>query len=161
MMVAFSTVLPAQDVRRDYDHHMNFENFHTYAWQQVKGNDPSVETRISGAVDRALIAKGLRRVDANGELMLAAVASLRKATELHDSADGLLGGYWPGGFGNELPTSAQDSPVETVVIDMYDAQNEHLIWRSMAEHPLSPDKQENEHNLTTLVERMLKDFPAR
>ena len=161
MMVAFSTALPAQDVRRDYDHHVNFENFHTYSWQQVKANDPSVETRISGAVDRALIAKGLQRVDANGDVTLAAVASLRRATELHASADGLLGGYWPGRFGNESPTSARDSPMETVVIDMYDAQNKHLIWRSMAEHSISADEQENEHNLTTLVDRMLKDFPAR
>jgi hypothetical protein len=36
----------AQDVHTDYDHHANFERYHTYSWQKVQTTNPLWQDRI-------------------------------------------------------------------------------------------------------------------
>ena len=47
-----------QEIRTDYDHHANFENYHTFSWGRVKTKNPLWQDRVKRAVDDALRERG-------------------------------------------------------------------------------------------------------
>jgi uncharacterized protein YceK len=57
----------------DYDPAANFSSYGTYSWTSSGGTstDDLTNTRIKSAVDAALAAKGLRKVDSGGDLAVA------------------------------------------------------------------------------------------
>src|SRR5579884_279669 len=73
----FTGVSAAQDVTTDYDHHANFERYHTYYWAKVHTEDPLWQSRITGAVDKELQAKGWQRQDSGGDVAITAVGPQR------------------------------------------------------------------------------------
>ena len=48
----------AQKGETDYDHSVNFSQFHTYSWGHVHSSDPFAEARMREEVDRVLQARG-------------------------------------------------------------------------------------------------------
>jgi hypothetical protein len=48
--VFFSLPSLAQKVETDYDHSVNFSQYHTYSWGHVHSTDPFFEDRIRQAV---------------------------------------------------------------------------------------------------------------
>ena len=59
MLAAFASLpAAAQKVETDYDHSVNFSQFHTYSWGHVHSSDPFAESRIREDVDHILQARG-------------------------------------------------------------------------------------------------------
>ena len=87
----------AQDVKTDYDHHVNFSQYHTYYWERVKTTNPLWENRIKDAVDHELQAKGWQRVDSGGDVAITAVGSAHDQREYQTFYDGLGGWRWGAG----------------------------------------------------------------
>ncbi len=156
--LAFATAAFSQDVKTDYDHHANFERYHTYYWQSVKTDDPLWQSRVQDAVDHALQAKSWQRVDSNGDVAVAAVGAVHNQREYQTFYDGFGGWRW-GGFGREATTTVQNYQVGTVVVDLYDTQSKSLIWRGSASDTLSSKPEKNENKLDKAVDKMFKDFP--
>lgn len=159
IMVGLCAVGLAQDVKTDYAHGVNFSQFHTYYWQNVKTDDPLWEPRIENAVDQVLQSKGWQRVNSGGEVAVTAVGAVHNEREYQTFYDGLGGWRW-GGFG-ETTTTAQNYPVGTLVVDMYDAQNHQLIWRGDSRDTLTNNTEKNEHKLDKDVDKMFKNFPPK
>lgn len=159
VLFAFMTVALAQDVHTDYDHHANFERYHTYSWEKVHTSDPLWEPRIKEAVDQALQAKGWQKVDSGADVALMAVGSARNQQEYNTFYNGLGGWRW-GGFG-ETTTTVENYRVGTLIVDMYDARNKQLIWRGSASDTLSNNPNKDEKKLDKTVDKMLKSFPPR
>jgi Domain of unknown function (DUF4136) len=151
----------AQDVHTDYDHHTSFEQFHSYSWAKVQTDDPLWQSRIMDAVDKDLQAKGWQKVDSNGQVLLTAVGAVQNQQQYQTFYNGLGPGWWWGGFGNESTTTVQNYKVGTLVLDMFDAQNKHLIWRGSASDTLTNKPEKNENKLDKAVDKMLKDFPPK
>jgi hypothetical protein len=91
-VLVFSLYAWAQDVKTDYDHHVNFSEYRTYFWQKIKTTDPLWQSRIQDAVDHALQAKGWQRVDNGGEVAVTAVGSAHNQQEYQAFYDGLVAG---------------------------------------------------------------------
>jgi len=68
MMFLFAAKSPAQQVKTDYDHSANFGQYKTYSWKKVQTKDPLLVDRIKGAVNSALVAKGLTEVPSGGDV---------------------------------------------------------------------------------------------
>ena len=158
-VLALCTAALSQDVHTDYDHHVNFSNFHTYSWAHVKTTDPLWENRITDAVDHELEAKGWRRVPSGGDVAITAVGSARNQQEYQTFYNGLGGGWFWGGFGDTATTSTVNYTVGTLVIDMYDANSKRLIWRGTASKTLSDKVDKNEKTLEKSVDKMFDHFP--
>jgi Domain of unknown function (DUF4136) len=158
-MLLLSAGSLAQEVRTDYDHHVNFSQYHTYYWEKVKTTDPLWESRIKDAVDKDLQAKGWQRVDSGGDVAITAVGSARNQREYQTFYDGLGGWRW-GGFG-ETTTQVVNYPVGALVLDFYDARNKQLIWRGVAHEALSNKPQQNEKKLDKTVDKMFEHFPPK
>jgi hypothetical protein len=154
-----SAVALAQDVKTDYDHHANFERYHTYYFEKVKTTDPLWQNRIQDAVDHALQAKGWQRVDGSGDVAITAVGSARNQTEYQTFYNGMGGWRW-GGFG-EQTTEAVNYPVGTLVLDLYDAHDHQLIFRGTSSDTLSEHPEKNEKKLDKAVDKMFDHFPPK
>src|ERR1043166_3818798 len=91
----------AQNVQFDYDRTANFSAYRTYEWAEGKGPSPSqlMDQNIKRAVDMQLAAKGLQRVERNGDIQVAYQAGVNHEKQF----DGWGGG--PRFRGNTRVTS--------------------------------------------------------
>lgn len=150
----------AQDVHTDYDHHVNFGQFHTYSWTKVQTDNPLWKSRIQDAVDKDLQSKGWQRVQSGGQVAISAVGAVKNEKEYETFYNGLGGWRW-GGFGDTATTTVQNQKVGTLVVDMYNAGNKQLIWRGVATDTLSENPEKNENKLQKTTDKMFKDFPPK
>jgi hypothetical protein len=155
----FAGFAAAQEVQTDYDKNVPFERFHTYSWGKVQTSNPLWESRIEEDVDRALSEKGWQKAPSSGDVVITAVGGTRNQQEYQTFYDGMGGWRW-GGFG-ETTTTVQNYKVGTLVLDMYSANDKHLIWRSVASDTLSDKPEHNEKTLEKSVEKMFKKFPPK
>jgi hypothetical protein len=158
-VLVVASLASAQDVKTDYDHHVNFAQFQTYYWAKVKTTDPLWESRIEDAVNRELQSKGWQLVQNGGQVAITAVGSTRDQREYQTFYDGMGGWGW-GGFG-ETTTEPINYPVGTLVLDFYNAQNHQLIWRGVSSDSLSNSPEKNEKKLDKAVNKMLDHFPPK
>jgi hypothetical protein len=165
MMIAYfalaaAGVLLAAKVSTDYDHSADFSRYHTYSWARVKAGE-LWQDRIVHDVDQQLSAKGWQKVESGGDVALAAFGSMKKQETLNTFYDGFGGWYW-GGFGNgTATTTVTETPVGTLVVDMFDGQTKRLIWRGVATDVLSDKPEKNAKKLADTVEDMFKKFPPQ
>jgi len=163
MMLLFAGTSSAQQVKTDYDRNVNFGQYKTYSWEQVKTKDALDVDRIKAAVNAALTAKGWTQVDSGGDVCIMAVEITRNQQTLNTFYDGFGGGWgWRrfggGGFG-EATTTTETYKVGTVVVDLFDHKTKQLVWRGSASDTLSNNSDKNIKKLDKGVEKMFKKFP--
>jgi hypothetical protein len=151
----------AQHVQTDFDHQANFSQYKTYSWQEIKPANSLWDARIKNAVDAQLAAKGWTQVDSGGEVAIVAIKATHRERTLQTFYDGFGGGWRWRGFGGmgESITTEQDYKEGTLVVDLYDAKTQQLIWRGSAEDTVSDKAEKNEKNLDKGVAKMFKGFP--
>jgi Domain of unknown function (DUF4136) len=151
----------AQHVETDFDHQANFAQYKTYSWQEIKPGNSLWDARIKSAVDAQLAAKGWTKVDTGGNVAVVAIKTTQTQRTLQTFYDGFGGGWRWRGFGGtgEATTTEQDYKEGTLVVDLYDAKTQQLIWRSSAADALSDKEAKNEKNLDKGVAKMFKGFP--
>lgn len=163
MMLLFAGTSSAQQVKTDYDRGVNFGQYKTYSWEQVKTKDALDVDRIKAAVNAALAAKGWTQVDSGGDVCIMAVEITSNQQTLNTFYDGFGGGWgWRrfggGGFG-EATTTTETYKVGTVVVDLFDHKTKQLVWRGSASDTVSNNSDKNIKKLDKGVEKMFKKFP--
>jgi len=151
----------AQQVKSDYDHNVNFGQYKTYSWEKIQTQDPLVVDRIKAAVNSTLAAKGWTEVPTGGDVEVFAIETTQNQQSLDTFYNGFGGGRrwgFGGGFGNAT-TTVETYKVGTLVIDLFDAKTEKLIWRSSSSDTLSNNADKNTKNLDKGVNKMFKHFP--
>jgi hypothetical protein len=162
MLAAFASLpAAAQKVETDYDHSVNFSQFHTYSWGHVHSSDPFAEARICEDVDRVLQARGWQKVPMGGDVTLTAVAVRRNRAEYDTFYEGLGPGWRWHGWGGIATTTVETVPVGTLVIDVYQTGSHHLVWRGMAHDTLSDNPEKNAKKLAKAIDKMLSKFPRQ
>jgi Domain of unknown function (DUF4136) len=128
-LTLLGTMALAQSATYDYDRAANFSQYKTYAW--TRGTDLADElnhTRIVRAVDAALVAKGLVRVEpgASPDVLVAYHASVDRELDIIGPA------RW-GSFGLGGPVL-----VGTLVVEISDPRTNAIVWRGVASSDLRP-----------------------
>jgi len=154
-----AALLFAADVKTDYSHSVDFGQYHTYSWLKVNAGDPLWVDRIQRAVDMELTAKGWSKVDSGGDAAVSAFGSTHNQQSMQTFYDGFGGGWRWGGFGEEATTTTINTPVGTLVVDVFDGHTKKLIWRGTSQKTLSEKPDKNEKKLEQSVEAMFKRFP--
>lgn len=148
----------AKEVVTDYDHSTDFSRYRTYSWIHVKA--PALwEDRITRAVDTQLVERGWSKVDGGGDAGLTAFGSSHEQPTLTTFYDSFGGRWFWRGFGGISTTTVQETPVGTLVVDIFDEHNMRLIWRGVAEDALSGKPDKDEKKLNKIVADMFKHFP--
>jgi uncharacterized protein DUF4136 len=151
----------AQDVKSDYDHSANFGQYKTFSWEKVQTKDPLMVDRIKDAVNGALSAKGWTLVPSGGDVGVFAIETTQSQQTLDTFYNGFGGGRRWGGFGGfgDATTTVDTYKVGTLVVDLFDAKTEKLIWRSSSSDTLSNNADKNTKNLGKGVNKMFQHFP--
>jgi len=160
-LAASAILLFAADVKTDYDHAADFSRYHTYSWIKADANNSLWADRIQRDVDSALTNKGWNKVGSGGEASVAALGFTRNEQSLQTFYDGFGGGWFWRGWGGPgyATTTVENTPVGTLVVDIFDSQSKKLIWRGTGSQVLSDKPEDNEKKLQDSVEDMFKHFP--
>lgn len=160
-LTLLGTTALAQSVTYDYDRDTSFSSYKTYAWKRgTELQDEFSHARVVRAIDAALAAKGLARVEssADADMLVAYHASFEGNLQIIGSTDGWgplnLGGRWG---------SARVQPVLVgkLLIDISDARKGVIVWRSTASSDIKAgDKPENrDRKIAKAAEKMFKNYP--
>lgn len=155
----------AQNATIDYDHTVNFLKFKTYSWGKVHATDPSVEDRITIALDRDMKGRYMTEVGSGGDITITAVEASKDKQEFADFYSGLNGTYnwqrpWGSGFLDSQATPA-DVPVDTLVIDMYDTKTHQLLWRGIISEPEASSQDKNDQRIDKAVTDLISKYPPK
>ena len=155
----------AQKVKVTSDPGAEFSRYKTYAWDQGMLSNPIIRQHIILAVDNAMAAKGLQKVETEPDLIMSALVSTESdLTVTNPSWAPTLNSIATG-----IPSSSQAWPVTkgTLIINISDAKNKYSIWRGTAtqtlEHGPTGDRVRDaktvEKPIRKAVEKMFKKFP--
>lgn len=139
-----------------YDPSTDFSKFQSYEWQDgLPAARRHAAERIVGAVDQRLAAHGLRRVDADGELIVRyyVLVDAHTLEDLDDETDWM---FWTG-VRSVDPLSVGAG---TLVVDMIDAGSGEIVWRGLASEALNPVPDKNLKKIDRAVRKMLDRLPA-
>jgi hypothetical protein len=159
LMLLLACVSFAREIKTDYDHSADFHKYKTFSWKEVRTKDPLLVDRIKSAVNSTLTAKGLTEVPSGGDLEVDAVEITKNQQVENTFYNGFGGGRrFGGGFG--YATTTEDNyKVGTLLINLFDAKAEKLIWRGSSSDTLSNNPTKNTKNLDKGVEKMFQHFP--
>jgi hypothetical protein len=155
VLVFVSGCLLAAGVKTGYDRLADFSQLKTYSWIAHKSTNDAWADFITRDVDRQLAAKGWAKLQTGGDVVVSAFGRTRDQQTL-ESFYTDVGGPWKWqGTGD---TAADQTPVGTLVVDIFEGHSKKLIWRGTATEILAqePDKERLEQS----VEYMFRDFPS-
>ena len=162
LTLVLASVSFAQHVKTDYDHSANFGQYKTYSWEKVQTKDQLLVDRIKEAVNSTLAAKGWTLVPSGGDVEVFAIETTQNQQTLDTFYNGFGAGRRWGGFGGgfgDATTTVETYKVGTLVVDLFDAKTEKLIWRSSSSDTLSDKADKNTKNLDKGVNKMFQHFP--
>jgi len=152
-----STITVAQQVSVNYNHDQSFAQYHTYAWASNNANQiqNSILAQVAVQdVDSALQGKGFQKVQENQkpDLIVTHNGGLRQQTSY--SAWGMRG--FGGGMGGLTP---EQNVVGTLIVDLYDAKTQNLVWRGIAQNTLNTNGNKNQQMVERAIQKMFKQWP--
>jgi hypothetical protein len=153
-----SAVAMGQTVSVNYNHSQDFSQFHTYAWGSNNANQVqnSILAQVATQdVYTALQGKGLQKVEEtqNPDLIVTASGGMKQQTSY--SAMGMRG--FGGGMGTITP---QENVIGTLIVDLFTAKAQTLVWRGIAQNTLSNNGGKNQQMVGKAVVKMFKQYPA-
>lgn len=165
-------------ITTDYDKTIDFTQFKTfeyYGWadESDKILNPLEKERIERSFGDELRARGLEYVESDGDLMVALYIMTQEKTQYNATTTGMgYSGYyghgpgwgWGSGYRVGMATttvSEYNYTVGTLVIDMFDAENERLIFESIATGTVDENPQNREKNIPKTVARIMAPYPVQ
>jgi len=152
-----SAIALGQQVSVNFNHDQSFAQFHTYAWGSNNANaiQNSILAQVAKQdIDSALQAKGLQLVQESQspDVIVTANGGMKEQTSW--SAWGMRG--IGGGMGGISP---EQNVIGTMIIDLYDAKTQSLIWRGIAQDTLSNNGNKNQQIVQKAIQKMFKQWP--
>jgi hypothetical protein len=152
-----SAIAVGQTVSVNFNQSQSFAQYHTYAWGSNNTNQiqNSILAQVAQQdIDTALQGKGLQKVqeDQKPDLLLTASGGMKEQTSY--TAMGMRG--WGGGMGSITP---QQNVIGTMIVDLFDAKTQSLVWRGIAQDSLSTNGNKNQQIVQKAVQKMFKQWP--
>ena len=152
----------AQDVKVDYDKATSFGAIKTFSLKLgTSWGNPIGEKRVTDEITEALTAKGWTLApEGKGDAQVVLHGATETKRTLNTFYSG-MGGYRYRGFGGTgtATTTESEYTVGTLVVDIFDAKGQNLLWRGIAQDELSDKTDKNIKKLGKASDKLFKDFP--
>ena len=149
----------------DYDHSINFENYHTYTWASVHATQPSVEQRVSIAANRSLAGRYMKEAGKDADLTMLAIEASKDPQEFATFYSGLTDWDWRRGWTNGFLDNAaapENEPLHTLIIDMYETKSHRLLWRGTVTLPADQaTSSEADQKFDKAVTELIGKYPPK
>jgi hypothetical protein len=163
----------AHRVRVDFDHGSHFSRFRTYRWVPAKAA-PSGEVQLSAQfpnqlmqqrvvtfIDEALSARGLRRVETGGDLLISSYMNVTETPQFTTVTNGTGFGWgWDGGSAVSV-TTVQPIVTGTLVVDMTDARQNQLVFQGVSRATISSRPSRNTRRLSKAINEIFEKYPPQ
>lgn len=156
---------------------LDFTNFETFAWldkgalpgEDVRVRDERVRITVRDTIEQVLSDKGYRKADSGqADFVVSWFGAIEKKIK-KDHLDHL---YSPYGYGtllrdptlnSEAPQSISEYEEGTLIIDLLDPKDQHLIWRGTGVGQVVKDRPPETalKNLARSVSKILEPIPSR
>ena len=174
LVVAVTTTnAVAQKVSVGYDKGAEFSKYASYTWGEpaMPPKRPLLYTMIVGSVDHELEAKGLKRMDSNGDLILIPAGGMEfglssaAGTPIMPSYGGAPPAadatMWSGASGPSNLTSSY-VPEGTLVLSFVDRQSNKIIWAGTVRQKLEVENKKRSLELIDkAIAKLLKQYPPQ
>lgn len=157
-------------VTTDYAEGTDFSAFRTFQYRDSSNtlavSSPLSHQRIVNALRRGMVSSGLSEVTENPDVYVTYYGSTEQETHFHTTYSGV--NSWHGsrrssrgmGFGVTSSTTRPTTVTRgTLVIDVWDASQNAMIWRSVATSALSASPERSARAINDSVERAFSRFP--
>lgn len=159
----------ALDVKTDHDREADFSNRKTYAWKAgTEAPNPLTEQKVHMAVEAALRAKGLQKIEATGDakpdIWVVTHSTATMESRIDVTSFGYGGGWaWNGWYswGPSADVKIRDTTTGMLLVDILDGQKATLIWRGIASDTIRdlPDPDKLAKTIDKAVRKMFSEFP--
>jgi hypothetical protein len=159
-------------VTTDFAEGTDFSAFRTFQYRDSTNNlavsSPLSHQRIVNAIHRGMVSSGLSGVQENPDVFVTYHGSVDQQTHFRTTYSGV--NQWNGsrrnsrgmGFGVASSTTRPTTVTQgTLVIDVWDADSNRLIWRSVATRALNSNPERNTSAINDAVERAFRQFPPK
>jgi hypothetical protein len=155
----------AQTVTVDYDQTVNFLKFKTYTWEKLHATDPSVEDRITIALNRDMAGRYMTEVANGGDVTITAVEATQDKQEFTEFYNSLGDFTWQRGWGSagflDSLATLQNVPLNTLIIDMYNPKTHKLLWRGVITQPVAKSEDKNDRTIDKAVTMLISKYPPK
>ena len=157
-LLLFAVNAFGQKVTTDSAPNVDWSKYHTYAWGEgTPAQDPIMAQRIVAGIDAQLSAKGLKKVEADPDLLVI----YHVATDQQKSVNWQNYGGW-GRFGGGMGSAHVDTViVGQLKVDLADFKAKQFLWRGTATDSVSSDPQKTAKKLDKALTKMFEKFPPK
>jgi hypothetical protein len=136
----------------EYDPQVDFSRYGTWSWHGpvTPAANPVSDLRIREAIEGGLVARGIRRVDKGGTLLVVYHAS--KTTEID---------LIPIKNAVSTPTGIHYVEKGSLIVEMLDAASGNVVWRGYVTGALKYGPREIAEQIKTAVDKLLENFPPQ
>ncbi len=164
--VALFPACSSVDVTTDYDREANFAAYQSFDWMERHNprdggpagnlglNDPLAQKRIRNAVERELLAKGIKQVESSPDLLVMVHAATQNKVDIDRY------GYRYGRFGRRVGvvTTVDRYKEGTILVDLVDAKSKELVWRGTAQDALRKGDSRADY-IDECLKQLFKEYP--
>jgi hypothetical protein len=167
MLVCGVSPALAHRIRVDFDHGINFSSYRTFSWAPAADASPPeplfpnqlMRERIVGFIEEALAARGFKRVQTGGDLLLSYGIQVTETPQFTTFSDGPGPGWgWGSGFST---TTVQTIYEGTLVVDMVDAGHNKLVFQGTSTQTISSRPSTNTRKLAKAVNEIFERYPPQ
>ena len=155
----------AQKVRVDFDHGSHFARLKTYCWARMSDSTPPgapfpsqiMQARITAFIEEALAAKGLKRVESNGDLVVGYQVAVTEEPVYTTFNDGWAWG-WNGGIST---TTTEIIYHSALVVDIWNAHQARLLFEGVSTQTIGSRPTKNTKKLAKAVNEIFEKYPPQ
>jgi hypothetical protein len=153
---------PETRVKVDYDKKVDFKKYRTFEWVpfQEPVSNPANHLRITRAVERELLARGLARAEPGGTADVFVHYDAKVEKKRLRTTSGPSEPTWQTTPDQKWTVSIELTKAEvgTLALELWDGQDRRVVWRAQESEVLrSPDQTEEQIN--EAVKRLLAAYP--
>ena len=156
----------------DYDKKVDFTRFKSYSWMEIEHSKARnlsefqqrsqlATKRIQQDIDVQLAAKGLQKLDQNGDLLVVYYTSANEMLEVSQNTYSRAGMWADSRVGGSA--NVNESVEGTIIIDLLDAKYKQLVWRGTAEaaHDADAPIEQIYDTVDKAIKKLFENYPPK
>ena len=145
----------------DFDHSVDFTQYHTYSFylQASLGVSEFNDVRIRNSIKEVMSSKGYVESDENPDLLIDAISMMLNKQSVSINANNR--GYRPGPMASSIATMKTTNYKEgTLVIEVIDTKTGKLVWTGTGSGEVTKQPRNLDQAVKEIVSKIMNGFPA-